>query len=137
MRRQLRRFVLERLRDLTTSEDEFEAEAKRLLGSRAMSRWIGDGTLAHLRDVAEWPDLGERYEVTGRLGRGGMGVVYAARDRVLDREVAIKVLDTRILTLTPRRRLQDEARILGAARASRASCRSTTPARSPTAACFT
>ena len=34
MRRQLRRFVLERLRDLTTSDDEFEAEAKRLLGSR-------------------------------------------------------------------------------------------------------
>lgn len=34
MRRQLRRFVLERLRDLTTSDDEFEAEAKRLLGTR-------------------------------------------------------------------------------------------------------
>jgi RNA polymerase sigma factor (sigma-70 family) len=35
MRRQLRRFVLERLRDLTTSEEEFEAEAKRLLGARS------------------------------------------------------------------------------------------------------
>lgn len=34
MRRQLRRFVLERLRDLTTSDEEFEAEAKRLLGTR-------------------------------------------------------------------------------------------------------
>jgi RNA polymerase sigma factor (sigma-70 family) len=32
MRRQLRRFVLERLRDLTTTDEEFEAEAKRLLG---------------------------------------------------------------------------------------------------------
>jgi hypothetical protein len=32
MRRQFRRHVLDRLRDLTTSQDEFEAEAKRLLG---------------------------------------------------------------------------------------------------------
>jgi hypothetical protein len=35
MRRQFRRIVLERLRDLTTSEEEFEAEAKRLLGAGA------------------------------------------------------------------------------------------------------
>jgi hypothetical protein len=32
VRRQFRRLVLDRLRDLTTSDDEFEAEAKRLLG---------------------------------------------------------------------------------------------------------
>jgi hypothetical protein len=32
MRRQFRRHVLDRLRDLTTTEEEFEAEAKRLLG---------------------------------------------------------------------------------------------------------
>lgn len=32
VRRQFRRLVLERLRDLTTSDEEFEAEAKRLLG---------------------------------------------------------------------------------------------------------
>ena len=34
MRRQLRRLVLERLRDLTTTDEEFEAESKRLLGTR-------------------------------------------------------------------------------------------------------
>ena len=33
MRRQFRRVVLERLRDLTTTDEEFESEAKRLLGS--------------------------------------------------------------------------------------------------------
>lgn len=33
MRRQFRHHVLERLRDLTTSDDEFETEARRLLGS--------------------------------------------------------------------------------------------------------
>jgi hypothetical protein len=32
VRRQFRRFVIDRLRDLTTSDEEFEAEAKRLLG---------------------------------------------------------------------------------------------------------
>ena len=57
------------------------------------SRWIGDDTLAHLRDVSEWPDLGSRYEVKGRLGRGGMGAVYLAYDRSLERDVAVKVLD--------------------------------------------
>ena len=34
MRRQFRQIILNRLRELTASEDEFEAEAARLLGSR-------------------------------------------------------------------------------------------------------
>ncbi len=35
-----------------------------------------------------------RYEVGGVLGQGGFAVVYEARDRVVDRQVAIKVLNT-------------------------------------------
>ncbi len=78
-----------------------------------MNPWLTAGTLAHLRDVADWPDLGDRYEVKGRLGRGGMGVVYAAHDRTLDREVAVKVLDAVDVSPEAAQRLRDEAHILG------------------------
>src|SRR4029078_221597 len=77
------------------------------------SRWVPDATLAHLRDVAEWPDLGDRYQVTGRLGRGGMGVVYAAHVAALGREVAVKVLDAVAADDLAITRLRDEAQILG------------------------
>lgn len=55
--------------------------------------WLSDRAVDRLREAAAWPELDDRYTITGVAGRGGMGTVYVARDRVLDRDVAVKVLD--------------------------------------------
>ena len=38
------------------------------------------------------------YEIVRELGRGGMGVVYLAEHRLMDREFALKVMLARIAT---------------------------------------
>lgn len=62
---------------------------------------VGPGTL-----------LGERYELTALLGRGGMADVFSARDRVLHRDVAVKVLRESPDTEADRVRFAAEARVL-------------------------
>ena len=73
---------------------------------------ISDRAIDRLRDAAAWPELDARYEITGIAGYGGMGTVYVARDHVLDREVAVKVLDVADQKGTRAARLQREAHIL-------------------------
>jgi serine/threonine protein kinase len=76
-------------------------------------REIGDRALDHLREVTQEPDFeGTRYELGRELARGGMGVVYAARDRELDREVAIKVVAAEMADPETIARLRREARII-------------------------
>ncbi len=56
--------------------------------------------------------LADRYEIVGELGRGGMGVVYRARDPLLDRDVAIKVVPPAMLTPDAELRFQREAQVV-------------------------
>jgi serine/threonine protein kinase len=70
-------------------------------------KWLSDDKLDHLLDI-----VGTKYECVEELGRGGMGTVYLAEDRELDRLVAVKVLNTPDVTEDLRQRMIREAQIL-------------------------
>src|SRR5208283_1956766 len=53
----------------------------------SQSGMYGSAAVLHIGDL-----LGERYEILQLLGEGGMGAVYKATDRELDRFVALKVI---------------------------------------------
>jgi serine/threonine protein kinase len=56
--------------------------------------------------------LGQQYEIVRSLGHGGMGTVYLARERALERFVAIKVLRPELAEAQEgRERFRREARV--------------------------
>ncbi|MGH1349096.1 MAG: protein kinase domain-containing protein [Nannocystales bacterium] len=93
------------------STDELESELARVEARRGL---FPDTSEDHApRSVS----LG-RYEVVRKIGRGGMGTVFLARDPALGRDVAVKVLhspasDSEVERIAKRRRLQREAAALG------------------------
>ena len=74
--------------------------------SRPAAALMGDGTSVMGRQLGP-------YAIHARLGAGGMGEVYRARDTKLGRDVAIKILP-RLFTTDPERRARfdREARLL-------------------------
>ena len=76
-------------------------------------KFLSDKALERLREGADAPDLaGTRYRLLERVARGGMGVVYAAQDQMLERRVALKVLDVPTPDGDLALRLNREARVL-------------------------
>ncbi len=101
------------------------AAVARLLAAHDEVSESGDGFLGDIRSApvkallkageTPAPDRIGRYPVIRRLGHGGMGVVCLARDPLLDRPVAIKLLSPHLGgSADAVRRLAAEARILSA-----------------------
>jgi serine/threonine protein kinase len=74
---------------------------------------LSDAALVRLAAVLDEPDLaGTKYELRGRVGRGGMGTVWRAFDRELGREVALKVMNGPEARPGGVARLRTEAQVL-------------------------
>lgn len=89
-----------RARRLRASQDERQASARK--ARSALTRFLGARA------------AGARYAVLEEIGRGGAATVFRARDRVVDREVALKIFHPRGRAEDRRARLLQEARIAGA-----------------------
>ena len=89
---------------------ELRREVEALLGTPAVST-SALASLLGMPGRQEEPDYAEgdridHFTIVRRVGQGGMGVVYEARDiRNNDRQVAIKVLFSRAVTLSQDKRL--------------------------------
>jgi eukaryotic-like serine/threonine-protein kinase len=75
---------------------------------------LPDATVDRLLRIAGEPDETGRYALEEEIGRGGMGIVYRAHDRVLGRDVALKVLHAPGAGADVAARLHREARVLAA-----------------------
>jgi eukaryotic-like serine/threonine-protein kinase len=75
--------------------------------------WLPDHKVSRLIAVADEPDFDHTpYRLIRQIAQGGMGTIFLARDTRLDREVAIKVLNTSEVSLDMIERMRREAFII-------------------------
>ena len=96
-------------RDITLEQPK--ARARRLRAGRDERRT--DDTRGLLARFLGARAAGSRYAVVDELGRGGAATVFRARDRVIGREVALKIFHRRGRASERRARILEEARIGG------------------------
>ncbi|MHC4608262.1 MAG: serine/threonine-protein kinase, partial [Planctomycetota bacterium] len=83
-------------------------------GSGDWARRVRDSLRKHEEERATKGVILGRYVLGEELGRGGMATVHRARDRTLDRDVAVKVLhESASGDESARRRFEREARTMG------------------------
>ena len=73
------RFLASEITELHAGISQQSSQPKRIVDSLAVAREFGD------------------FEIISQIGAGGMGIVYEARQRALDRVVALKVIPPNLL----------------------------------------
>ncbi len=63
------------------------------------------------RPLADGDRFADRYDITGVLGRGGMGTVYRARDTLVGEDIALKILELASATDESIQRFRREVRL--------------------------
>jgi HAMP domain-containing protein len=96
--------------ELLQEREEHRGQSRAVAGAGATAVPVGpapDGGLTAGRSFAG------RYEILAPLGKGGMGLVYKARDRDLDDVVALKLVRPELIAMDPTalERFKDEVRL--------------------------
>jgi serine/threonine protein kinase/Tfp pilus assembly protein PilF len=92
---------------LSRADPDLRREVESLLDAEAGGNTV---SMAMQAGVALGAEIGQ-YRMEAKLGEGGMGSVYRARDTKLNRAVAIKFLSANLADASARRRFQREAQL--------------------------
>ena len=108
-----RRMIVLRVADKridNTPRGRLRALYERLTGAASVLSSSDGGGTDRTRPGAAMPSRIGHYAIERKLGEGGMGVVYAARDERLERNVALKTMSSVARDATARERFWREAR---------------------------